>query len=159
MNIFPSLQIPAAWKLNGLQNIKLPLFHFPTPPPHWISSSRQALVGRWNHFHPMRSRTMASKFKSGEYNDKKRVLWRWSWLLTLSKTLNASLMSSSWFWSWTCPMIFGHYPKENPMFYKRLKYADWVRRCRLHTLILIICRNSGKSIVPVPSLSTTLIRS
>ena len=71
MNDFPSLQIPAAWKLNGLQNIKLPLFHFPTPPPHWTSSSRQALVGRWNHFHPMRSRTMASKFKSGEYNDKK----------------------------------------------------------------------------------------
>ena len=56
-------------------------------------------------------------------------------------------------------MIFGHYPKENRMFYKRLKYADCVRRCRLHTFILIICRNSGKSIVPVPSLSTTLIRS
>ena len=47
--------------------------------------------------------------------------------LTLSKTLNASRISSSWFWS--CTFSF------------------------------IIMRNSGKSIEPVPSLSTVLIKS
>ena len=47
--------------------------------------------------------------------------------LTLSNTLNASRMSSSWFWSWTFNFI--------------------------------IIRNSGKSMEPVPSLSTMFIRS
>ena len=61
---------PSSLKTKWTPKHKLPLFHFPTPPPHWTSSSRQALVGRWNYFHPRRSRTLASKFKSGEYNDK-----------------------------------------------------------------------------------------